>query len=522
MEGIASTPVMSGALLSGTPLEIADVRFVALPCVLLAGFCQYVHFAKKPMAAPCQRLSEHCARRLVILGLFAELATLWLMPVSAAYPMNASCLVFLYFWKESKRFKSVHFNELVACASALSAWLLPFIDPSADRAPAAMEPAELLGTALSPDTCVYVGVLLFGGVVLHCLDKGTSPRWSCAPAAMNFGVTVLLLKAFRHIAAAAVASPDQPIIWLVLAADIVLLLLTRSAATVPLRCAMELYETLTVLAVYGVMSSGMAALTGIVVFGELRTWDSDRLTAYAAIAVAHCWGMHSIGQRGQESRCHTSADDDETMDAVEMGFIAGGASRQVDRSSVIGNSTERTVATSSSSSSRGKAPPSPLLKIQDAPKPRSVDEDARFEEELFARALAPRSLNVGLSSACASAAADDVDGGWATAWPADAAFGDAPFDPGAGVLPVGAPPQFDADFEEMMRRFHEDDHQSKAPIVSDTNVPTQSSPAMPTVEASMPPAILTSLDAQTLLDVSYGGLEDEDELFKTIEDIPGP
>merc|ERR1719375_1662618 len=50
-------------------------------------------------------------------GVAAELLSLRLLPLCAIYPMNASCLVFLYYWKESKLRKSSgsHFGELRVC-----------------------------------------------------------------------------------------------------------------------------------------------------------------------------------------------------------------------------------------------------------------------------------------------------------------------------------------------------------------------------------------------------------------------
>lgn len=199
-----------------------DVRHVALPCIFVAAFFQYMHFAKKPVAVPCQRVTERCARRCVFVGLLAEFASLRLLPLCALYPMNSSCVVFLYFWRESKRFRSLQIREIFACASTLSAWVLPFVAPMEGQMPLTLEVTALLNIVLAPETCLYIVVLLLAGVVLHCSDRGGSALWSCSSPALNFGVSVIFLKSFIHITSAIAGEPNEPTLWVLLIADLAL------------------------------------------------------------------------------------------------------------------------------------------------------------------------------------------------------------------------------------------------------------------------------------------------------------
>merc|ERR1719199_1085445 len=87
-------------------------------------------------------------------GMAVELLSLRLLPLCAIYPMNASCLVFLYYWKESKLRKSSgpRFNEGLVCSAVLSAWILPFAaGPKDGQLPRVMRLSELLDVVLGPN-----------------------------------------------------------------------------------------------------------------------------------------------------------------------------------------------------------------------------------------------------------------------------------------------------------------------------------------------------------------------------------
>ncbi|CAK0875514.1 unnamed protein product, partial [Prorocentrum cordatum] len=202
------------------------------------GVLQYLRFAKKPMAPPCHMVSERLSRRLVFLGLFIELAAVRILPLCEIYPMNASCLVILYFWRETKRSKSIHKDELLACASALSAWALPFVRPSGGAFIEAMPAAVVLDRMLSTFSCSYVVALLVGSTVVHCFLNGGSALGSCAPPGLNFGVSAMLLKAFTQVAASLALAPGRPEQWATLLVLATLLLGARSVATAPLRRAL--------------------------------------------------------------------------------------------------------------------------------------------------------------------------------------------------------------------------------------------------------------------------------------------
>lgn len=474
-------------------MEQLDVRFIAFPCVLAAGVMQYMRFAKKPMSAPFHMISERLARRCVLIGLAIEILTLRLLPLCEAYPMNASCLVFLYFKKESKRYNSMQFREILSCASALSAWLLPFVDPTDGSFPDVLQLGLLLDIAMAPATCAYVGVLLLAGALAHCgFGAGTSV-WSCTGPALSFGTSALLLKAAVHIVASLVFQPKRPEAWASLLGTLALLLGVRWAAAAPLRRAIEAHGSLSVLTIYGAVSSAAACTTGGYIYGEVGKWGLERQTLYVCLAFAHCWGMVSLGTCAADDRGHSHAG--------KSGYSPVPASDSDRR-----GAERRGVATSESNkgmtgSSRDT---SPLLNFNEPAVQRTVDDDAEIEDQLLAHALAPANLSA-VGAAGSSA-------GWAD-WSTSSARGPA------------AEPQFDADFEEIMRRFDEDDRLQSgakdAPALPTDLVAGQASRSSPP-PAIAPAGVLTGLDAQTMLEVSYGGMEDEeDELLSSIQDLDG-
>jgi len=500
---------------------VSDARCLALPCVLAAGVLQYTRFAKKPMAAPCHRLSERLARRCVFAGLAAELVGLRLLPLCEAYPMNASCLVFLYFWKESKRSRSVHKGEVLACASALSAWALPFLNPADSKVSEATQVSLLLDAMMAPSTCLYVVGMLACSVVVHCIGHGQSVIGSCTPPGMNFGVSALLLKAFTQVAGSLVLAPLRLELWAAMVSIVTLLFGVRSAASTPLRRALEVHDNLSVLACYGVVSSAAAALTGSLVFGEMAKWDLKHQAIYGVVAAAHCWGMCTLGQSGSEVRGHKDTAKDPVAEEAPTGNRKGsdfGKALQMAEFSGRGaasNGASGLASGSSSAQPKKDGPPSPLLRFNEPSARRSVDEDAQMEEKLFAHALAPLHLGPEMGGLPAE---DDGGSPWASAW--QDAGGGVEAACGAAAASGLGPQQFDADFEEIMRRFNEDDQQCSDQVANQpiTEIsPSASGPALPD---ATPPSVLT-YDAQTLLD-SCGVQEDEDELLRCIEDIPGP
>ncbi|OLQ02279.1 hypothetical protein AK812_SmicGene14890 [Symbiodinium microadriaticum] len=430
-----------------------DRRLVGIPCVLAASVLQYVRFAKKPMAAPCHRVTERGARRLLVIGLVAEFVSLAFLPLSQACPMNASCLVFLYFWKESKRAQVLQLREAVGevfvCFLALSAWALPFLDPGGRDWPEAVQAASLLETLLAPRSKQ-------GDSLWLCVQGNVFV--SCLPPAMNFGVSALLLKAAAQVASGILQAPQRSELWAALPVLLLLLFTVRSAAASPLRRALEAHDTLRVLAAYGVLSGIAAAVTGALIYGELAGWTVEKQGTFAAVLALHCWGMRGLGAtaepRGSPPQQKAKTEEDE--------------------GSAKGSSA---------------APPAegPLLNFDEvAARRRTVDDDAMMEEQLFARALAPLST-------------EEVD------------------TTGAGE----AAPQFDADFEELMRRFDEDDRATAQPITelaleSPEDSPPPAAAILPDTTPAHQPVL--TLDAEMLLDSNAN--EDEDELLKGIEDLP--
>lgn len=462
-----------------------------------------MRFAKKPMNAPCHRISDRCARRFAIVGIAAELAGLRLLPLCQAYPMNASCLVCLYYWKESKRSRAMRCGEIIACFSALGAWLLPLIDPTDGGVPEAMQIGFLVDTVLEPMACAYLATLVLLGVMARCLIRGDSAMGSSAGPALHFGLSALALKAFVNVAEIIITMPKQPEPWAALLTLSAMLISVRTFAAAPLRRALEAHDTLSVLACYGAVSSAAAVVTGCWVFGEISGWPPERQCLYGLLFAVHCWGMRSVSSsicgadpRGYSSVPNEGDDDWSSGKAVQM-------AENIGRSNSAG-----------SAQGKSDSPPSPLLNFSQAKIPRSVDEDAQIEDKLLASALALQPLEGAGLEACGDMA------GWATAWPS------VDPQPQAGGMPA---PQFEADFDELMRRFDEDDRTRTGAEVANSKgsrpVPGLGSQgnAAAAGPTSAGPSVLTSLDAQTLLECSYGGQEDEeDELLNCIQDIPGP
>eukprot|EP00927_Polykrikos_kofoidii_P037218 TRINITY_DN31383_c0_g1_i2.p1 TRINITY_DN31383_c0_g1~~TRINITY_DN31383_c0_g1_i2.p1 ORF type:complete len:468 (-),score=90.69 TRINITY_DN31383_c0_g1_i2:49-1452(-) len=459
----------------------ADMRCASLPCVMVASLLQYVRFAKKPMAEPFHRITDRIARRCVFVGLAAEFIGLWLLPLCQAYPMNASCLVCLFFWKETKRSRTGwNTNEVLACATALSAWILPFVDPLGGQVPSIVDTAALLDVLLAPRTGLYVTVALAVGVAVHCWLQGESALGSVAGPAINFGVSAIFLKALVLIAFSIAAAPLRPSLWVVAVALAAVLLFLRSATSPPLRRALEAHDKLTVLATYGVTSSAAAALTGGFVYRETDAWSIERQVLSFALCVAHCWGMSSLAVRSLSS--------DGGSKGVGGRGARDGGKGAVQLAEMSGRGSKHAV------NSDGR-PPSPLLNF--SPSARTVDEDAQMEDQLLAHALAPQNLSPLM--------------GWAS---------------------FGENQQFDADFEEIMRRFGEDDKkftggeggEPQPSIVDITQLVDEaaSSPLLPPVEPSGPltsGAMTGAMDAQDMLDISYDNMDDEESLLQGIQDI---
>lgn len=505
-----------------------DVRTVALPCILCSSVLQYMRFAKKPMAAPLHKVSERWARRGVIVGLVVEILMLRLLPVSQAYPMSASCLVCLYFWKESKR------SGCLPCVAALAAWLLPLLDPSAGVMPAAVDGERLLFLVLGPRTAMYVAVLLAAAAVLQFGGPFSSAMISCAPPAMNVGFSALLLKALVYALTLLLTEPGSLYCWAVLTICAGLVVVVLNAAAGPLRRALEANDNLTVLAVYGLMSSGAAMCTGCLIFGELDAYEDSRMIGFAIVTSIHCWGMFRMAFLDAEPKGGYShvGEFDPTFAGMSSNRWGHGHNRSLEMSEM-----------SRQHGGCNGEPGSPLLLFSSERAPRSVEEDAKVEEQLFARALAPEHLAPALVGA-----AEDTS--WAAAWPesgvsaAPAWSSAAPvwssaapvWSPATGAanaltaappaslpgsVPAAMEPQFDADFEELMRRFDEDDKL----IIEAPTAPTRSafspeSSVLRPMSLASPPNVLVQLDAETMLDC--GVHDDEDELLRNIEDIPGP
>jgi len=274
------------------------------------------------------------------------------------------------------------------------------------------------------------------------------------------------------------------------------------------------HDNLRVLASYGVLSGLAATFTGAFVYSELSGWGVERQALYVAIAAAHCWGMRSLSLSEKELRGSSpqkAKSEDEGTGQSDRAVSSGEKALQTVEmtatraaETVIGGS-----ASSSAGRERGKNA-EPLLNFSEPSTRRTVDDDALMEEQLFAKALAGIDADTaGLGDSEDAAVTSE---GWAASWK-------------DGIAKEADSPQFDADFEEIMRRFGEDD--DKASVQPITELALESfdlasekaiATASPVADATPPAPTVLAFDAQTLMDSAAH--DDEDELLKSIEDIP--
>jgi hypothetical protein len=217
--------------------------------------------------------------------------------------------------------------------------------------------------------------------------------------------------------------------------------------------------------------------------------------------------MSALGRAGSDVKAIKDGADTDVEQGTAPPAKYGKSSQMTELSS------RGSTATPSVSGSRREEPKSPLLNFNE-PLGHTVDDDVEFEEKVFAHALAPLHLSPAKSD---GNAADP----WTAAWPDDGsgATGPSSIAAVAAAPTVTVAPQFDADFEEMMRRFGEEDSDKGQRITDLPPEPVLEQPAVP--DAASPPSVLT-YDAQTMLDDACGAQDDEDELLRSIEDIPAP
>eukprot|EP00929_Paragymnodinium_shiwhaense_P013285 TRINITY_DN121149_c0_g1_i1.p1 TRINITY_DN121149_c0_g1~~TRINITY_DN121149_c0_g1_i1.p1 ORF type:complete len:506 (-),score=118.54 TRINITY_DN121149_c0_g1_i1:83-1600(-) len=497
---------------------LPDARLASLPCVLLGGILQYLQVAKKPLTAPCHKVSDGLAKRCAALELMVEMATVWLLPLCEAYPMLVSFLACSYFLKESKK-SSWQLGEAVACLCALSAWALPFVDPYGGFFPAgAMDEELLLDTILSPRSTVFVVALLLGAAIVHWSNQSASVLGSVLAPAMNFGVSALFLKTTVHSIGLVLQHPGEPTFWAGGLTFAGMLYWLRSSAAPALRKAFETHDRLSILAMYGMTSSAAAAIAGGNIFHETSAWPVEKQMCSFAIGCLHCWGMASLSSREMMIK-KTDGDNGSAGDIessmVEKPSLSRGrmASSEAAALGVEMPTRGTTTAVKASVSAigasaalagdAGRQGGTPLLDFSIAP--RTVDDDDEMEDQLLASALAPQRL--------ASVLGEFPGANVVTAGPL-----------GMGAAPVS--PQFDADFEEIMRRFNQDDEKAVEAgdgqlanivgLLPEESAGATSGICLPAASPSGPAAVV--MDAQDMLD-SCGGVDEEELLLQSITDL---
>merc|ERR1719387_3166727 len=120
-------------------------------------------------------------------------------------------------------------------------------------------------------------------------SSGTS-LLMCTPPALNFGFSAICLKALVQFATWMADSPFNPLLWLAVISLLGLIVAIRSAAAGPLKKALEVHDSLSVLASYGMVSSVSAAISGEVVLGEMSHWSWQRQSGYIMVTMVYCWG----------------------------------------------------------------------------------------------------------------------------------------------------------------------------------------------------------------------------------------
>uniref|UniRef100_A0A7S0AN71 Uncharacterized protein n=1 Tax=Pyrodinium bahamense TaxID=73915 RepID=A0A7S0AN71_9DINO len=252
----------------------------------------------------------------------------------------------------------------------------------------------------------------------------------------------------------------------------------------------------------------------------MDAWEPWHQMLFIAVAAVHCWGMLSLGCRASEGRGRKEAAD---KDAVAAATVSGRRAAELGKGLQMAEVSGRGALAAAGSGAKSAVtardakdkPPSPLLSFSEPAATHTVDDDAQMEEKLFAHALAPLTLGSpmgGLPGPEGSAGA-----AWTAGWPGAGSAGETAPAATPGAAQAGLAPQFDADFEELMRRFGESEQGGQRI----TDLPPESKPKAAPLQDSSPPSVL-QYDAQTLFDDACGAQDDEDELLREIEDIPGP
>lgn len=436
--------------------------------------------------------------------------------------MNASCLVFLYSWKESKRGVGRRF-PLLYSLGALSVWALPFIDPRGGALPGIFKGDVLMDLLLAPLTSAFIVVLLFGGIAIHSLAQFVgreSLLSSVMPPAMNFGATALLLKALSQFAEGAVREPSRVDLWVPVPLICALLLGVRNVAARPLRRAMEIHDNLCVLACYGAISSLTAAVVGVFIFDEFGGWEPWQKATSTGLVLLHCWSIQELGKFGDVKGASKKHDREipRGKDAAtdKNCFTKEAGRRMADPAKGSSPKIEMKSATHFVHGDRGirgpssSEPPSGNELLNFNSEPRTVEQDAQIEDELFARALAPARLSSVVTGMPV------VDDGGGLEMLRNAAEGDCFFQEATDLTP-----KFDADFEEIMRRFDEDDAADIGPGVRPVldlgGGNDEASPRPAHVHESNMGQIL-QFDAGALLE-DDADIQDEEELVRNIQNL---
>eukprot|EP00438_Fugacium_kawagutii_P026538 Skav209497 [mRNA] locus=scaffold1892:330281:335623:+ [translate_table: standard] len=140
-----------------------------------------------------------------------------------------------------------------------------------------IEVEELLETLLAPRT----GRLMVApGQTVTLVGPVGSRGW------MPCGIEGFS-EALPQVASSLYRAPQRFELWALVPVLAALILAVRSAAASPLRKALEVHDTLSVLAAYGVLSSVAAVATGTLIYSELVAWKPERQGSPPRIADGH-------------------------------------------------------------------------------------------------------------------------------------------------------------------------------------------------------------------------------------------
>mmetsp|Transcript_24305 Transcript_24305/g.55464 ORF Transcript_24305/g.55464 Transcript_24305/m.55464 type:complete len:449 (-) Transcript_24305:92-1438(-) len=326
------------------PIEAALV----LPASAAA--LQYLRFAKKPTVIcpllPCCKLSERYVWPFAWTGFLLECASVAVLPLSVAYPVNFSVLLLLCCCREAKHPSGSRCGGGFNCLVAIATLALLFALPPAKRYGGITTPTQsrdILARVLSVESAqIFVGI---GGaaIVLHVFGAKVLPSpllAAAVPPALLFGLAAACLKTSCvlavHLATTGVVDNTAA----ALAVMVLLYILVRFSQSGLAARARELSDLFSTLTAYGLTSSLVATAVGAAVFGEFDGCQVNHAGAYVALTLCYVWGSYKSASRLQSTKYH-KVSEEEPVEEVKKSESTGKHRLASGAQVVSGSSTQQ-------------------------------------------------------------------------------------------------------------------------------------------------------------------------------------